>query len=81
MTGFGSSQSLQGRKKVRMIATLPGRCAICSGRIVKGRSKIERTPTGWAHERCTETDPDHQGLVRQRMRRFNSYADRSCPSD
>jgi hypothetical protein len=64
-----------------MIATLTGRCAICSGRIIKGRSRIERTLEGWAHERCTETDPDHQRLVRQRMKRSSSYAERSCPLD
>ncbi len=68
-----------------MIATLTGRCAICSGRILKGRSRItnlgDRTVPHWAHEACADRDGDHQRLVRRRMRRSSSYADRSCPSD
>jgi hypothetical protein len=68
-----------------MIATLTGRCAICSGRILKGRSRItnvgDRTVSHWAHEACADRDPTHQRLERRRMKRSHSYADRSCPPD
>ncbi len=65
-----------------MIATLSSRCAICSGRILKGRSRIERVGLRlWAHQRCADTDPDHQRLVRRRMLRAGSHAERSCPPD
>jgi hypothetical protein len=68
-----------------MIATLTGRCAICSGRILKGRSRItnlgDRTVPHWAHESCADRDPTYQRSERQRMRRSSSYAERSCPPD
>jgi hypothetical protein len=76
-----------------MIATMTGRCAICSGRILKGRSRItnlgDRTVPHWAHESCadrdslgdSEADRTHQAVQRRRMLRASSYAERSCPPD
>jgi len=52
-----------------VIATLSSRCAICSGRIIRGRSRIERTLDGWAHERCASSDPAHQRSIRRRAGR------------
>ena len=53
-----------------MIAKLTGRCAICSGRIIKGRSRItnlgDRTVRHWAHEACAERDPTYQERERRR---------------
>jgi hypothetical protein len=49
-----------------MIATLTGRCPLCGGRILRNRSRIERTLEGWAHEDCASTDPDQQRFVRHR---------------
>jgi hypothetical protein len=57
-----------------MIATLTGRCAICSGRIIKGRSRIEHTLEGWAHEACANNDPTERAYVRRRAgRAMKSY--------
>src|SRR6266540_2414200 len=57
-----------------MFATLSSRCAICSGRILKGRSRIERTLDGWAHEACAAQDPDHQrSLCRRAGRAMKQY--------
>jgi hypothetical protein len=64
-----------------MIATLSGRCPLCAGRIIKGRSRIERTADGWAHAGCAEQDPDHQRYLRRKAARMRSHIERSQPAD
>jgi hypothetical protein len=64
-----------------VIATLSSRCPLCSGRIIKGRSRIERTADGWAHEGCAAQDPDHQRYLRRKAARLRSHIERSQPPD
>jgi hypothetical protein len=45
-----------------VIATYTGRCPVCDGRIIAGRSRVERLhpPVGgrrWAHQACAEQQP------------------------
>jgi hypothetical protein len=64
-----------------MIATLSSRCPLCSGRILKGRSRIEHTMEGWAHAGCAAQDPDHQRYLRHKAARMRSHIERSQPPD
>jgi DNA-directed RNA polymerase subunit RPC12/RpoP len=68
-----------------MIATLTSRCPLCSGRILKGRSRItnigDRTVRQWAHQACADRDPDHQRSLRRKAARMRSHIERSQPPD
>jgi hypothetical protein len=58
----GSEYSPQAPGVVPVIATYTGRCPICDGRIIAGRSRVGRLSRPvhgrrWAHQRCADQQP------------------------
>jgi hypothetical protein len=72
----GSNLPLNRGYSLTMIATRTGLCSLCQGRIIRNRSRIERTRQGWMHEQCAET-------ARRMPRQQPSYprVEKGCPVD